>query len=86
MTVRAAISFAFFFGVPALLEALLDVLVLPLALLRPCLLGHADTSLFQEETTAGAGRVTPASSGGFWTLCSVAYASVSWFTTSMPSL
>ena len=26
------------------------------------------------------------SSGVFWTLCSVAYASVSWFTTSMPSL
>src|SRR3954447_26089619 len=72
----------------ALLQRLLDVLVLALPLCRPCLLRHANHLLL--EVT----RATPTplrgsgydSSGWFWTLCSVAYASVSWLTTSMPSL
>src|SRR5215218_1481450 len=71
-------------GAAALAQPFLDVLVLAFALGVPCLLRHPNL-------LRSYGRDLPRSRnlysrGGFWTLCSVAYASVSWSTTFMPSL
>src|SRR5437868_6546174 len=69
-----------------LLLALLDVLVLAFALVAPGSLRHADPSSVGSHGTCPGGRVLCLySSGGFWTLCSVAYSSVSLLITSAPS-
>src|SRR4051794_26828 len=69
-----------------LLLAVLDVLVLALALRAPCLLWHCKTSSVGSRKACPCWPfLRPYSMGSFWTLCSVAYSFVSLLITSAPS-
>jgi hypothetical protein len=78
LTVRAAISFAFFFGVPRFSR--------PSSMCSYCLSLLLDHAFGMPVKRARSRGGYAWSSGVFWTLCSVAYASVSSFTAGMPSL
>ena len=85
LTVRAAISFARFVERPCFFSLSLMCSYWRSRFVAPCLLWHCRPPRSVRERPAREVDSKRYSSGWFWTLCSVAYSSVSLLITSMPS-